>query len=60
MEEICANVDEEFTKNLVEKIYGFVVIEILKLNGYDDLNFHIRAVTSVSTYFNLLCHIIMV
>lgn len=47
MEEICANVDEEFTKNLVEKIYGFIVIQILKLNGYDDLNFHIRAVTSI-------------
>lgn len=38
---ICPTIDEEGVKLLAERLYGISVLELEKLNGYDDKNYKI-------------------
>lgn len=41
LEGISANVSTNNAKRIVEQKYKLIVNEIQKLDGYDDLNFHL-------------------
>ena len=50
---IQPNLNLEAAISLVQRLYGFKVVKIRQLNGYDDKNYHVQ----VNTKYNTLSYL---